>query len=57
MRLASPYINPAVADSLDIWHDGIARRDLSRLSEILHPDASFRSPMAHSAYKSAPRSC
>lgn len=53
MHLSQPYINPAVAAALEIWHDGVARRDLSRLPEILHPDATFRSPMAHAAYQSA----
>lgn len=47
-------LNPAAAASLAIWHDGVARRDLSRLSEITHPDAVFRSPMAFKGYKSAP---
>jgi hypothetical protein len=47
-------LNPAAAASLAIWHDGVSRRDLSRLSEITHPDAIFRSPMAFKGYKSAP---
>lgn len=47
-------ITPAVAASLAIWHDGVARKDLSRLPEILHPDAVFRSPMARTAYGPAP---
>lgn len=47
-------VTPAVAASLAIWHEGVARRDLSRLPGILHPDAVFRSPMAHTAYGPAP---
>lgn len=31
----------------------ITTRDFSRLNEIVHPDAVFRSPMAHTAYQSA----
>jgi hypothetical protein len=44
---------PAVAASLTLWHDMVARRDLSRLSEITHPNAVFRSPVAHTPYQSA----
>lgn len=47
-------LKPAVASALAIWHDGVARKDLSRLPEILHPDAVFRSPMAYTAYGPAP---
>jgi SnoaL-like domain len=44
---------PAVTASLTLWHDMVARRDLSRLFEIAHPSAVFRSPMAHAPYHSA----
>lgn len=44
---------PAVAASLAKWHDMVATRDLSGLREIVHPDAVFRSPMAHTPYPSA----
>lgn len=47
-------LHPAAAASLDIWHQGVANRDLSRLAEITHPDAVFNSPMAYKGYKSAP---
>lgn len=47
-------LKPAVASALTVWHDGVARKDLSRLPTILHPDAVFRSPMAHTAYGPAP---
>jgi hypothetical protein len=46
-------LKPAVAASLAAWHDMIARRDLSQLASIVHPDASFRSPMAFNAYAPA----
>jgi hypothetical protein len=46
-------LKPAVATSLAAWHDMIARRDLSQLATIVHPDASFRSPMAFNAYAPA----
>lgn len=54
MSSAANLLKPAVAASLVIWHEGVARRDLSRLPEILHPEAVFRSPMAHTAYGPAP---
>ena len=47
------HLKPAVATSLAAWHDMIARRDLSQLATIVHPDASFRSPMAFNAYAPA----
>jgi len=46
--------SPNVAASLATWHDIVARRDMSKLAAIVHPDAVFRSPMAHAPYKSAP---
>ena len=46
-------LKPAVATSFAAWHDMIARRDLSQLATIVHPDASFRSPMAFNAYAPA----
>jgi len=46
--------HPNAAASLAIWHDMVAQRDVSKLAAIVHPDAVFRSPMAHTPYKSAP---
>lgn len=46
-------LNPAVAASLQRWHHLIASQDLSRLPELLHPEAVFRSPMAHTPYPGA----
>ncbi|ASG24904.1 nuclear transport factor 2 family protein [Nitrospirillum viridazoti] len=43
-------LHPAVAASLEKWHDGVARRDLSFLPAIVHPEAVFRSPMAFTPY-------
>lgn len=41
---------PAVTTSLQLWHDMIAKGDLSRLHEIVENDAVFRSPMAFKPY-------
>ncbi len=53
MSEALTNIPPAVARSLDTWHQMIAQRDLSTLSAIVHPEAVFRSPMGNSAYAPA----
>jgi ketosteroid isomerase-like protein len=39
-----------IQTSLDSWHAIIASRDLSALPDIIHPDAIFRSPVAHTPY-------
>jgi hypothetical protein len=39
-------------DTLDRWHDMVARRDMSDLPRIIHADAVFRSPVAHTPYPS-----
>lgn len=46
-------LQPAAAASLARWHQFVAARDLSALPELLHPQAVFRSPMAHSPYPGA----
>ncbi len=46
-------LQPAVVASLQRWHQFIAAQDLSQLPELLHPQAVFRSPMAHNAYPGA----
>ncbi|GAC1033788.1 nuclear transport factor 2 family protein [Pseudomonas sp. No.21] len=46
-------LTPAVAASLQRWHHLIASQDLSQLPELLHPEAVFRSPMAHTPYPGA----
>lgn len=48
------HLHPAVARSLATWHEMVATADMSRLAGIVHPDAVFRSSMAHSPYTSAP---
>lgn len=44
---------PEAAASLQRWHQLIAARDLRQLPELLHPEAVFRSPMAHTPYPGA----
>ena len=51
--IGSPLHPPAVAASLAEWHRMIAANDLSGLPALLHPDATFRSPMAFTPYASA----
>jgi hypothetical protein len=46
-------LQPNTASSLQAWHRMIAERDLSRLPELLHPHAVFRSPMAYKPYEGA----
>lgn len=46
-------LNPNAAASLARWHQMVERKDLSDLAAIIHPDAVFRSPMAHKPYRSA----
>lgn len=53
MSHAPKNTHPAVARSLDFWHQMIAKNDLGELHTIVHPDAVLRSPMAASAYTPA----
>ena len=46
-------LKPAVAASLEKWHDMIARNSVEGLAAIVHPDAVFRSPAVYSPYPSA----
>lgn len=46
-------LQPAAAASLQRWHHLIAAKDLGPLPELLHPQAVFRSPMAHTPYPGA----
>lgn len=48
-----PNLDANAAASLAKWHDMVARRDLSDVGAIVHPDAAFRSPMAFKPYHSA----
>ena len=45
-------LHPAVVLSMQTWHRMIETRDLSDLPPIVHPDATFRSPMAFKPYQS-----
>lgn len=47
------HLNAHAAASLAQWHDMVARQDMSALSAIVHPEATFRSPMAFKPYHSA----
>lgn len=51
--MALANLNPNAAASLETWHTMVASKDLSGLDAIVHPDASFRSPMAFKPYRSA----
>lgn len=46
-----PNLAPNAAASLAKWHDMVARKNLDELEAILHPDATFRSPMAFKPYR------
>jgi hypothetical protein len=46
-------LNPNAAASLAKWHEMVAAKDMSGLGAIVHPDATFRSPMAFKPYHSA----
>ncbi|WAE54483.1 nuclear transport factor 2 family protein [Stutzerimonas frequens] len=46
-------LQPQAAECLQAWHTMIAQRDLSRLPELLHTQAVFRSPMAYKPYEGA----
>ncbi len=43
----------AVAATLSKWHAMVEKMELGELVSLLHPDATFRSPMAHKPYGSA----
>ncbi|MGV6801660.1 MAG: nuclear transport factor 2 family protein [bacterium] len=49
-------IEPAVKN-LAIWHRMVEQQDFTALPDILHPEAIFRSPMAHHPYQSAMAVC
>ncbi len=57
MNRQPPPHSDAVASTLKRWHQMLDARDLTDLPEIVHPDAVFRSPMAHTPYKSAMALC
>lgn len=51
--MSLPNINPNVAASLEKWHAMVASKDLAGLADIIHPEATFRSPMAFKPYQSS----
>lgn len=54
MMPAPSHLHPAVAKSLAAWHELVERKDFAALEAIVHPEATFRSPMAFNAYGPAP---
>lgn len=50
----NPLLQPAAAATLAQWHGLMQNNDLSSLPELLHPQAVFRSPVAHKPYVGAP---
>jgi hypothetical protein len=51
--MAAALRPPVVAATLAAWHRMIASGDLTGLPALLHPAATFRSPMAFKPYPSA----
>ena len=45
--------DPVLAATLERWHHCVTTRDMTTLRELLHPDAVFRSPVAHKPYPGA----
>ncbi|MHA7871086.1 MAG: nuclear transport factor 2 family protein [Hyphococcus sp.] len=43
--------NETTSRTIRRWHEMVASRDLAALHEIIHPDAVFRSPVAHTPYQ------
>ncbi len=39
-------------DTIEKWHEIVATNNIAALGEIVHADAVFRSPMAHTPYPS-----
>lgn len=46
-------LHPKAALTLQRWHEMVEQHDMTGLPELLHPDAVFRSPMAHTPYPGA----
>ena len=42
--------NERAQSTIKRWHEMVASRDLDALPDIIHPDAVFRSPVAHTPY-------
>jgi hypothetical protein len=52
MTAMPEHLTPEVVRSLAAWHRMVEIRDLSGLASIIHPEATFRSPMAFKPYRS-----
>lgn len=52
--MSSLALQAPAAETLVQWHGLLANGDLSGLPGLLHPQAVFRSPMAHKPYAGAP---
>lgn len=48
--MTTPLLQHAAAKSLADWYAMVASGDFDALPSIVHPEAVFRSPMAHSPY-------
>ena len=46
-------MNKPIHAALTEWHRIVSQRDMKALGALLHPDAVFRSPVAHSEYRGA----
>ena len=44
-------MKPGPTKALELWHHMVANRKTDLLAELVHPDAVFRSPMAHNPYQ------
>lgn len=51
---SNAQLHPTAAATLQRWHQMIDNNDLRALPELLHEQAVFRSPMAHTPYPGAP---
>ncbi len=51
--MSAPQLQPPAATTLKSWHAMVEQNDLRDLPSLLHPDAVFRSPMAHTPYPGA----
>jgi hypothetical protein len=51
---SNAHLQSAAAATLTQWHALMQNNNLSKLPELLHPQAVFRSPMAFKPYAGAP---
>ncbi|MGV8920091.1 MAG: nuclear transport factor 2 family protein [Pseudomonas sp.] len=52
--MTQSQLKAPAAETLAQWHAMVAKKDLSDLQQLLHPQAVFLSPMAHTPYPGAP---